>query len=541
MTESAADGGASEPAEDVRGLAPIVRGLAPIVRGLAPAPGTAAVASGVAVGSQQAERLARPARARFGVVFAIVCAGIAVVNLDTFIVNVAIPSIGRSYGEADLGNLSWVLNAYAIVFAALLVPAGRAADLIGRRASFLAGLVIFGVASAVCAVAPGVWVLVAARIVQAAGGALLMPASLGLLLAAARPEKRAGTIRAWTSVGGAAAALGPVIGGALVAASWHWVFLVNVPIVVIAVVAGVRYLQEESPRQFGDERSPRREHGGSSSREILPDTLGAAVFTVAIGALALALVKSDDWGWGSPATIGLIVAAVVLVALFVRRSATHPSPVVELHLLRMPTFATATAANIVFGTAFGAMLLLVTLWCQDVWGWSALRTGLGVAPGPLLVPFLSIAAGPLARKIGPGPVAAIGCVIYAGGCVFWRLNLALTPDYATRMLPGMLMTGTGVGLTLPTLVSAAVSAVPPHRFATGSGIVNMARQVGIVLGVSVLVTVLGHPAGAGALPAFQRATVVLAVIAFAAALIDLLLIPARRRDQAAPAPVQGRE
>jgi len=527
VAESAADGGASGLAGNVRGLTPALATGAPATG--ATVSGTAA--TGLAVGGEQA---ARPGQARFGVVFAIVCAGIAVVNLDTFIVNVAIPSIGRSYGEADLGNLSWVLNAYAIVFAALLVPAGRAADLIGRRAAFLTGLVVFGVASAVCAVAPGVWVLVGARIVQAAGGALLMPASLGLLLAAARPEKRTGTIRAWTSVGGAAAALGPVVGGALVAASWHWVFLVNVPIVVIAVVAGLRVLPP-------DAKAAARAGLAAERAEALPDTLGAAVFTVAIGALALALVKSDDWGWASPATIGLLAAAVILVILFVRRSATHPSPVVELHLLRVPTFATATAANIVFGTAFGAMLLLVTLWCQDVWGWSALRTGLGVAPGPLLVPFLSIAAGPLARKIGPGPVAAIGCVIYAGGCVFWRLNLALTPDYATRMLPGMLMTGAGVGLTLPTLVSAAVSVVPPHRFATGSGVVTMARQIGIVLGVSVLVTVLGHPAGAGALPAFQRATVVLAVIAFAAALVDLLLIPARRRDQAAQAAGPRRE
>ncbi|HVT66755.1 MAG TPA: MFS transporter, partial [Trebonia sp.] len=151
------------------------------------------------------------AQARFGVVFAIVVAGICVVNLDLFIVNVAIPSIGRSFGGANLANLSWVLNAYAIVFAALLVPAGRAADLIGRRAAFLAGMAVFGLASAACAAAPDVWVLVAARVVQAAGGALLMPASLGLLLAAARPEKRTGTIRAWTSVGGAAAALGPVV------------------------------------------------------------------------------------------------------------------------------------------------------------------------------------------------------------------------------------------------------------------------------------------------------------------------------------------
>jgi EmrB/QacA subfamily drug resistance transporter len=464
------------------------------------------------------------------VVFAIVCAGICVVNLDLFVVNVAIPSIGRSFGGANLSNLSWVLNAYAIVFAALLVPAGRAADLVGRRAAFLAGMVVFGAASAACAVAPDVWVLVAARVVQAAGGALLMPASLGLLLTAAHPEKRAGTIRAWTSVGGAAAALGPVVGGALVAASWHWVFLINVPIVVIAVLAGLRLLDP-------DPVAARRAGRAAERAEALPDVLGAAVFTAAIGALALSLVKADDWGWASPATLALLAVAAALVVWFVRRSANHPSPVIELSLLRRPTFATATAANVVFGTAFGAMLLLVTLWCQDVWGWSALRTGLGVAPGPLLVPVLSLAAGPLARKIGPGPVAAAGCLVYAGGCLFWRFNLALTPDYAARMLPGMLMTGTGVGLTLPTLVSAAVSAVPPHRFATGSGVVTMARQAGIVLGVSVLVTVLGHPAGAAALPAFQRATVVLAAIALAAVLADLLLIPARRHDQAtAPRP-----
>jgi hypothetical protein len=224
----------------------------------------------------------------------------------------------------------------------------------------------------------------------------------------------------------------------------------------------------------------------------------------------------------------------VLIALFLVRSARHPAPVIELHLLRRPLFATATAANVVFGIAFGAMLLLVTLWCQDVWGWSALKTGLGIAPGPLLVPFWAIAAGPIARRLGPGPVAAVGCLIYAGGCVFWRLNLSLVPDYPAHLLPGMLMTGTGVGLTLPSLVSAAVSAVPPNRFATGSGIVTMARQVGIVLGVAILVTVLGaHAAGDGALPAFQRATVVLAAAALAAALASLLLVWAAGRERAA--------
>jgi EmrB/QacA subfamily drug resistance transporter len=464
--------------------------------------------------------------ARFGAVFAVVAAGIVMVNLDLFIVNVALPSIGRAFGGAELSSLSWVLNAYAIVFAALLVPAGRAADLIGRRAAFLVGVIVFALASAACAAAPDVWLLVAARIVQAAGGALLMPASLGLLLAAAPPDKRTGAIRAWTSVGGAAAALGPVVGGALVAANWRWVFLVNVPIAAVALLASVRVLR---PARSGADNSKTRASGEDAVR---PDTVGAALFTVAIGALALALVKADDWGWTSPGVLGSIAGAVVLLVVFARRSARHPAPVIEPHLLRLPAFSTATGANVVFGTAFGAMLLLVTLWCQDVWGWSALRTGLGVAPGPLLVPFWALAAGPIARRIGPGPVAAVGCAIYAAGCVFWRLNLSLVPDYPAHMLPGMLMTGTGVGLTLPTLVSAAVSAVPPNRFATGSGVVTMARQVGIVLGVAVLVSVLGHPSGPGALAAFQRATVVIASVAFTAGLASLLL----RRNGRAPAP-----
>ena len=505
---------------------PAPAGMAPA--GMAPA-GMAGPAAGVA-----AEPPAVRAPVRFGAVFAVVTAGIAVVNLDMFIVNVAIPSIARSFGGADLASLSWVLNAYAIVFAALLVPAGRAADLIGRRAAFLTGMIIFGLASAACAAAPDVWVLVAARVVQAAGGALLMPASLGLLLAAAPAERRVTMIRAWTSVGGAAAALGPVLGGALVAVSWHWVFLVNVPIIAVAVPAGLRFLPAPAARATagttGRARFARR---AQLEDEALPDAVGALLFTLAIGALALGIVKADDWGWTSPALLGSLVAAAVLVAVFVRRSARHPAPVIEPALLRQPVFAIATAANVIFGIAFGAMLLLVTLWCQDVWHWSALETGLGVAPGPLLVPFWSIAAGPVARRVGPGPVAAAGCVLYAAGCLFWRLNLALTPDYAARMLPGMLLTGTGVGLTLPTLVGAAVSSVPPARFATGSGIVTMARQVGIVLGIAILVTVLGQVTGAGALAAFQRATVVLAGTAAGAGLIALLLIPAGRRREPA--------
>jgi EmrB/QacA subfamily drug resistance transporter len=457
----------------------------------------------------------------FGIVFAVVGAGIAMVNMDLFIANVALPTIGRAFGGADLASLSWVLNAYAIIFAALLVPAGRMADRMGRRTAFLSGVVIFALSSAWCAASTEVWELVAARVLQAAGGALMMPASLGLLLAVAPPEKRHGAIRGWTAIGGLAASLGPVIGGLLVEASWHWVFLVNVPIAAVTLIVGLRVLPRLAPTD-AERHEPR------------PDVAGAAILTLAIGVLALALTKTDGWGWGSPRVIGLIALAIVLGVIFARRSATHAAPVIEPSLLRQPTFGTATAANVVFGMAFGAMLLLVTLWCQDVWGWSALRAGLAFAPGPLMVPFLSVGAGPLAKKIGPGPVAAVGCFIYAFGCVFWRLKLSLVPDYPAHMLPGVLMTGVGVGLTLPTLVSAGVSAVPPSRFATGSGIVTMARQLGIVIGVALLVTVLSTPTRATALTYFGHSFVLTASLAVAAGLASLLLIPARGRGMPAP-------
>jgi EmrB/QacA subfamily drug resistance transporter len=449
------------------------------------------------------------------------------VNLDLFVANVALPSIGRAFHGADLASLSWVLNAYAIIFAALLVPAGRLADRMGRRTAFLAGVVIFALSSAWCAASTGVWELVAARAIQAAGGALLIPASLGLLLSVTAPAKKSAAIRGWTAVGGVAAALGPVIGGLLVEASWHWVFLINVPVAVVTLIAGLRVLPGGHPADLNPKDEPR------------PDVLGAGLLTAAVGLLALALVKADDWGWDSAQVIGVIAAAVILGAIFWWRSTRHPAPVIEPHLFRLPAFGTATAASLLFGTAFGAMLLLVTLWCQDVWGWSALKAGLGVAPGPLMVPFLSVGAGPLARKIGPGPVAALGCAIYAGGCVFWRMSLQLQPDYPTHMLPGMLMTGVGVGLTLPTLVSAAVAAVPPARFATGSGIVTMARQLGIVLGVALLVTVLGSPARATALTDFGRSYVLTATLAAVTGLSALLLIASRRKATASarrPAP-----
>ncbi len=448
-----------------------------------------------------------PARSK--VVFAVVAAAIFMSNLDLFIVNVALPSIGADFG-GSLARLSWILNGYAIAFAALLIAAGRLGDRIGQRRVFLAGVALFTLASALCAAAPNLGVLVAARILQAAGAAALIPTSLALLLAATPANKRAGAVRGWAAIGGVSAALGPVAGGLLVQADWRWVFLVNLPIGIAAIVAGRIVLP----------------HPEARPDEQLPDLFGAALLTAGIGALTGALVEAPAWGWGSVRTIALFAASAVAVGWFIARCFSHERPLIEMELFRLPNYGAATAAVFLFGLGFAAMLLSNVLWCQQVWHYSALKTGLAIAPGPAMVPFFSLGAAPLLRRFGPGLVATAGNLIFAAG-LLWRVLFAgTTPDYASDLLPAMLLTGIGVGLALPTLISTSATALPADRFGTGSAIVNTSRQVASALGVAILVTILGTPASpAAARAVFQHGWVFAGAANLAAAVLCLRLRP----------------
>jgi EmrB/QacA subfamily drug resistance transporter len=418
----------------------------------------------------------------------IVCAGVVMASLDLFIVNVALPQIARDLHEQSLGTLSWVLNGYAIIYAALLVLAGRLADRHNRKNGFLLGVAIFTAGSAACGAAASVPMLIAFRLVQAAGAALLTPTSLGLVLASYSAERRGGAVRAWTAAGGMAASLGPALGGLLVAASWRWVFLVNVPIGLAAIVVGWRRLPDV-PGHAG----PR------------PDELSAVLVTAGVGALTLGLVRGGAWGWTSATTVGVLAGAVIVLGLFVARCLHHHNPLIEPALFRVRTFSGASVAMLFFSISFGAMLLSIVLWMQDAWGWSALRTGLGLAPGPLMVPlFTFLVTGRLLARYGPAIVIGAGTAVFAAGVSWWAVMVQLTPDYLT-VLPGMLITGIGVGLTLPSLMSTAASSLPPPSFATGSAVVNMLRQVGFAVGVAMLVAVLGNPAGRAAeLTAFRH-------------------------------------
>jgi EmrB/QacA subfamily drug resistance transporter len=439
-------------------------------------------------------------------VLLILSAAAFLASLDLFIVNVALKEIGLDLGAGSLSDLSWVLNAYAIVYAALLVPAGRLADRFGRKAGFLLGLGVFVAASLGCALSGDLVVLVVFRVVQAAGAALLTPTSLGLLLAATPADGRARAVRMWAASGSVAAALGPVVGGLLVQASWRWIFLVNLPFGVAALVAAY-LLVPDSDHDRG---------------LLLPDLLGGAVLIVAIGALATGLVKAPAWGWGSPATVSSLALSAVALGYFLWRSHRHPTPVVELSLLQHRSFAWSNTTALLFSAAFAANLLSFVLYLEGVWHWSALRTGLAVAPGPLMVPVFAAIGNRLTSRFKVGHVTAVGSLMLALGVLLVLTSIGPTPSYAADFLPGWLIGGVGVGLALPTILSSATAGLAPHQASTGSAIVNMARQIGAVLGISILVAVLavGDP-----LRAFTHAWWVVIGIAVAGGLAALSTTP----------------
>jgi EmrB/QacA subfamily drug resistance transporter len=362
--------------------------------------------------------------------------------------------------------------------------------------------------------------LVTFRVLQAAGAALLTPTSLGLILASFPPERRSGAVRAWTAVGGFAAALGPAVGGLLVEASWRWVFLVNVPIGLAALVAGWRLLPEVP---------------GHPVRR--PDALSALLITGGVGALTLGLVQGGSWGWGGARTIGVLALAVSGLALFALHTARHANPLIDRALFRVRPFTGASAVAVLFSMAFGAMLLSRVLWAQDVWHWSALTTGISIVPGPIMVPIMSfLVAGRLIDRFGPALVIAAGSTIFAAGMVWAAVATGLPSDYVGDVLGSLILTGIGVGLTLPTLMATAAASLPPTSFATGSAVVNMLRQVGLAIGVAVFIAVLGSPASPAAmLSAYQRAWVVTAAISLAGGVVGLLLLVNRRAAVTAPA------
>lgn len=452
-------------------------------------------------------------------VFALVATAAFLATLDLFIVNIAFPSIQAGFRGSSLSAVSWVLNGYAIVFAALLVPAGKVADIVGRRRVFVAGLLLFGTGSALCAAAVSLPMLIGARVLQAAGGAAVTPTSLGLLLPVLAPHRRPAAIGAWAAIGAVGAAAGPPLGGLLTQLSWHWIFIVNVPLALAAAILSLRSLPE-----IRDADRPR-----------LPDAVGTVFLIGAVALTTLALVEGPSWSWDGRVW-GVLGAAGVLAAAFVRRSAHHPAPVLELAILRVRAFGLASTASALFFAAFGAMLLSNVIFLTSVWHYSALRAGIALTPGPITAALLAPWSGKLSKRIGPGPVGAAGAVLFAAGSVWWIARIGLAPHYLTQFLPGMVIGGTGVGVVLPSFTVAAFATLPPARLATGMGALTMFRQIGATMGVAGFVAILGTPHGPSVLDAFNNTRVfMIAAAAIAASALLAIRPTARAATESTPA------
>lgn len=409
--------------------------------------------------------------------FWIASSAVFLVSLDGTMLFAAFDALRHSFAGSSAAELSWVLNAYTVVYAAMLIPAGGLADAHGRRRIFRIGVALFVAASAACGMSPTVGWLIAARVLQAIGAALLTPASLSIVLAVFPAERRAVVVSVWGAVGGLAAAVGPSLGTWVTAhAGWPWAFFLNLPI-------GVWALWRSSSRIQESVRPAER-------RRL--DAIGLVLLMVAVGALALAIVESGPEGWAPERVAAVASAGLVAALAFVVWARLHPSPLVDLALFRHRTYCYANAATLSFGTAFAMMFLGFFFFMTGVWHYTLPQAGLAVTPGPLLVMPVAIVTGRLAARFGHRPFLVGGSLLYACSSVWFFAVPGTQPDNLHEWLPGLLMSGVSVGLVLPSLAGAAVSRLPPEHYAVGAAVNQATRQIGGVLGVAITVGLLGH-------------------------------------------------
>jgi EmrB/QacA subfamily drug resistance transporter len=428
------------------------------------------------------------------------------VFLDTTIVNVAFETISHSFNTTT-GHLAWVLNAYSLVFAAMLIPAGRVADRYGRKKTFMVGIAGFALMSALCGIAPNASVLIGARALQAVFAALVVPSSLALVLHEFHAARRHVAIGVWGAMAAAAAAVGPT-GGALLTqyASWRWIFLVNVPIAALILAFGRRLLRES--------RDP---HASG-----VPDLLGTALVALVPALLSYAIIEGPTRGWSDPWVVTGFIGAALAFPAFLWRTSKAPRPVMDLALFKERQFRDVNIATLLFSTAFFGLLLANLIFLQSVWHYSVLRAALASAAGPVVVTIIARSTTKLATVVGHRIVLLAGAVAWAAGCLGFALSVHSSPHWTTHWLPWTLLTGLGIGMTLPVQSAAAVEKLPPAQFAIGSAVNASFRQLGAVLGISIFVAILGSPRPGTVVGTFHDIWWVFALLGVAAGIVQAI-------------------
>ena len=418
-----------------------------------------------------------PARTSPWPIFWVASVAAFLVSLDATMLYAAFGALRAGFPEASAAHMSWVLNGYTVVYAAMLIPAGGLADTHGRKRVFLIGVALFMAASAACGLAGSVMWLIAARVLQAVGAALLTPASLSIVIAAFPQHKRALTVSLWGAVGGFAAAVGPSLGSFVIeTVGWPWAFFINLPIGAYSLWRGA-YLLPESTR-------------GETNRRV--DVVGMALLIVAVGAIALAIVEAESPSWTRTELTAVAATGAIALVAFIVWALNVRAPLVDLGLFRNPTYSAVNAATLSFGIAFAMMFFTFFFYMANVWHYSLAHAGLAVVPGPLTVIPVAIVTGRLAGRFGHRPFLVGGSLLYAAAGLWFLLVPGTEAAYVSHWLPGLLMTGASVGLVLPSLAGAAVSKLPAQHYAVGSAVNQATRQIGGVIGVAITVLLLGH-------------------------------------------------
>jgi EmrB/QacA subfamily drug resistance transporter len=465
-----------------------------------------------------------PARASPNVVLVVVAIAQFMVILDASVVNVALPSIQRDVGFSEQ-SLSWVLNAYTLLFGGFLLLGGRAADRLGRRRLFMAGIALFSAASLACGLSQSEATLLVARAAQGLGGAMVSPAALSIILTTfAEGSERNRALAVWGAIAGAGGAVGLLLGGAIVEVlSWRWVFFINVPIGAAVLVLAPRILAES--RAEGVRRGY--------------DVEGATTITLGTMALVFTLIKANDWGWGSTRTlVGLAVSAALLVA-FVWIERRNANPLVPLRIFSNRSLAASDATMLLVAAALFGVFFFCTLYLQQVLGYNALKTGVAYLPLSISLIVASGLASRVVDRLTPKPVLVGGLLIATVGfALFTRLDAE--GDYAGQVLPAMIVIGVGVGMSFVPITIAATTGVAAGDSGLASGLLNTTQQVGGSLGLAVLSAVStsrstsalddGSPLPVALTHGFTGAFTVSAILCAVAAVVAMLVIPGRRRE-----------
>jgi EmrB/QacA subfamily drug resistance transporter len=390
------------------------------------------------------------------------------IMLDNTVVNVALPSIQKDLG-ASLSALEWTINAYTLTFAVLLVTGGRLGDIFGRRRTFLIGVVVFALSSATAGFAPNDLSLIVSRGVQGIGAAFMMPATLSIITNAFPPHERGKAIGTWAGVSALALALGPVVGGLLTEqVSWRAIFFLNLPVAALAVVVTLI-----ATRESRDPHVPR-----------MVDLPGVATLTAGIGALVLALVEGNNWGWGSPRVIGLLTISVLGLAGFAIVERRVRFPMVEFGFFRSRAFLGANGIAYVVSFSMLAMFFFMALYMQNILGYSPLQAGVRFLPSTVVIIVVAPIAGRLTDRIGARLPIAVGLTLVATA-LYLQSRITIDTGYG-YLLPSFTLMGLGIGLTMSPMSTAAMNAVQEAKAGVASGILSMSRMVGGTFGVAAV-------------------------------------------------------